>query len=220
MRRIVPRIIAVALLCVATNWARCEDAKLVVQLDTTEVPELRPWGEAAQRLLLEWHPRISNLLPSKGFEPQRRVELRIRKSDKGVGGTSGHRIGVSSSWIEKHPDDFGMIIHELVHVIQRYPDPDPGWITEGIADYLRWAIYEGKPQAWFPAGRHEQGYQAGYRVAAGLFLWLETDVAPGIVKRLNTSMRNRAFDTMIFTDATGKSLDGLWADYVQARTET
>ena len=219
MRRMVPRIIAIALFCVATNWARCEGAKLVVQLDTTEVPELRSWGEAAQDLLLEWHPRIANLLPSKGFDAPKRIELRLRKSDKGIGGTSGHRIGVSSHWIEKHPDDLGMVIHELVHVIQAYPDPNPGWVTEGIADYLRWAIYEGKPQAWFPAGRHEQGYQAGYRVAAGFFLWLETDVAPGIVKRLNTSMRNRAFDTMIFTDATGKSLDGLWADYVQARTE-
>lgn len=109
---------------------------------------------------------------------------------------------------------------ELVHVIQAYPDPDPGWITEGIADYLRWAIYKGKPQAWFPAGRQEQGYQAGYRVAAVFFLWLETDVAPGIVKRLNTSMRNRAFDTMIFTDATGKTLDALWAEYAKTRAES
>ena len=32
-----------------------------------------------------------------------------------------------------------------------YPDFDPGWLTEGIADYIRWHLYEEKPLDWmFP----------------------------------------------------------------------
>ena len=27
----------------------------------------------------------------------------------------------------------------------RDPSPNPGWVTEGVADYIRWASYEKKP---------------------------------------------------------------------------
>jgi hypothetical protein len=45
-------------------------------------------------------------------------------------------------------------------VIQAYPDPDPGWITEGIADYLRWAIYE-STEAWKCSGGCDPSAFAG-----------------------------------------------------------
>jgi len=35
--------------------------------------------------------------------------------------TSGATIQISVDWITKHPDDFGLVIHELTHVIQNYP---------------------------------------------------------------------------------------------------
>ena len=40
-----------------------------------------------------------------------------------------------AQWISDHPDDFGMVIHELIHVIQAYPaaGDKPGWLVEGIA---------------------------------------------------------------------------------------
>ena len=50
-----------------------------------------------------------------------------------VGGTAGARIGVSSGWVKKRPGDFGLVIHELVHVIQDYRGGGVGWVTEGIA---------------------------------------------------------------------------------------
>ena len=45
-----------------------------------------------------------------------------------------YRIALFAS---EHPEDTGMVIHELTHIIQNYPSPDPGWVTEGIADYIR-----------------------------------------------------------------------------------
>ena len=163
--------------------------------------------------MLEWHPRFTNLLASKEFAPPTRMELVLQKSDKGIGGTSGSRVVVSSHWIEKHPEDIGLVVHELVHIIQGYPSPHPGWVTEGIADYLRWAIFEGKPQEWFPISAKEQGYRDSYRVTAGFFLWLESDRAPGIVRRLNAAMRAGAYEDTIFEKAAGAPLDELWKEY-------
>jgi hypothetical protein len=53
-------------------------------------------------------------------------------------------ITISGKWITEHPDDLGMVIHELVHVVQGYPNSrhKAGWLVEGIADYIRWWRYE------------------------------------------------------------------------------
>ncbi len=203
-------------LCVRFTYS--EDSKVLVELDTSEVPEMKEWGETAKRLLEEWHPRIANLLPTKDFVPPAEMALKLKKSEKGVGGTTGTRIQVSSHWIRKHPEDLGLVVHELVHVIQRYPKNKHGWLTEGIADYIRWAIYEGKPQAWFPAPRKPGGYKQGYRITAGFFLWLESDASPGIVKKLNTAARNRKYDDEIFLKETGRPLETLWDEYKKARS--
>lgn len=59
------------------------------------------------------------MVASKGFVPPSEMELVFRKSNEGIGGTSGNRIVVSSHWIEKHPEDIGLVVHELVHIIYR-----------------------------------------------------------------------------------------------------
>lgn len=200
------------------------NAQVIVHLDVNDVndvPMLVDWGNQAKELIEQWHQRIANLIPTKGFDVPTEVWLRIRKSNRGVAATSGGRISVSSGWIEGHPEDIGCVHHELVHVIQNYGGRRvPGWITEGIADYLRWAIYEGKPQDWFPLTDRHKGYEASYRVTGGFFLWLESDPAPGIVNKLNTAVRKGAYaDESWFEQQTGQKIDELWADYVKYRNE-
>ena len=65
-----------------------------------------------------------------------------------------------------------MIVHEAVHVVQLYPEFGPGWVAEGIADYIRWYLYEKKPLEWFPIGEEEKGYEVAYRIIGGFFLWV------------------------------------------------
>ncbi len=190
-----------------------EDPRVAVELDAAETPHLKKWGEDARDLVLEWHPRLVNLLPTDGFEPPRAITLRIRKSDEGIGWTSGTTITLSSHWLEKHPDDTGLVVHELVHAVQSYPAGGPSWVTEGIADYLRWAIYEGKAQDRFPRPKERRGYRQGYQVAAGFLLWLESTVSPGIVKKLNTAMRRGSYSDGIFEKEAGRPLDELWNAY-------
>ena len=191
---------------------------LTVNLDVSATPDLKDWGEKARRTVIQWYPRLCNVLPTKGFTPPCTVTLRFKKTDKGIAGTSGSLIVISSHWVESHPEDIGFVVHELTHVVQDYGNSGgPWWITEGIADYIRWAIYEGKPLAWFPRPRKSGAYKQGYRVTAGFLLWLESDKAPGIVKKLNTAMRRHAYSDAVFKDATGQSLDALWNEYAHVR---
>jgi len=50
-------------------------------------------------------------------------------------------------------------------------------------------------------------------VAGGFLYWLETDRAPGIVKKLNTAMRNQTCTAEIFKRETGLTLNELWNAY-------
>ena len=188
-----------------------------VNVDTSAAPELREWCSRARSELTVWQPRISNLLSSEGFVPPAAISLGVKKADEGIGGTSGTNIALHSGWLIKHTDYLGMVIHELTHVIQRYPKPEPGWITEGIADYIRWAIYEGKPPAWFPAPHTTNDLTRGYRMTAGFLLWMETGPCPGIVRRLNRMMREQNYTERVFTECSGKSLRALQEDYIHAR---
>jgi hypothetical protein len=45
---------------------------------------------------------------------------------------------------EDLPNDYkGMMAHELTHIVQHYGDGiGPGWLVEGIADYVRHKYYE------------------------------------------------------------------------------
>jgi Peptidase of plants and bacteria len=193
---------------------QAEESKLEVIVDASETPELKEWAEQAGKLIEKWHPRVTNLLASKDFTPPQKVTLKMKKTDEGIAYTSRDVITVSSHWIEKHPDDIGLVVHELAHVIQSYPRGAPGWLVEGIADYVRWPIYEGKTQEYFRRPKAEQGYKQSYQVAAGFLLWLESDEAPGIVKKLNAACRNRKYSEEIFQQETGKTLDQLWDAYV------
>lgn len=210
------------MLLLSTFCAAWTCADVRVTLDVEEIkdsPELTKWADNAKKLIEEWHPRITNLIPTTDYEAPTEIRLVFRKTDKGIAWTSGTTITCASAWIEKHPDDIGLVFHELVHVIQQYKGRVPSWAMEGIADYLRWAIFEGKPQQWFPYSRKEDGYHDSYQVTGGFFLWLETNRCPGIVSKLNTAARKGEYKESLFTEYTGgASLQALWADYLKDRT--
>lgn len=184
-----------------------------IELDSREVPELRPWGEEAAARAGEWWPRLRNLLDSPEPAPET-IQLVLKQSDQGVAHRSGDRIEVMSGWVRAHPEDLGLVIHELVHVIQNYPTGEPRWLIEGIADYLRWAIYEGWPLQRFPRPEEPAGYAQGYQATAGFLLWLEQGPAPGIVRRLDRALRANAYRDSLFEDWAAAPLDQLWRAYL------
>jgi hypothetical protein len=111
-------------------------------VDVKDAPEMKEWAEKSARLCEQWYSRINDDLKSERFQPPRRVRMTIKKMN-GVAYTSGARITGSAAFFKQHPDDFGAMIHETVHVVQGYRLPgNPGWLVEGIADYIRFFKYE------------------------------------------------------------------------------
>lgn len=187
---------------------------VTITLDLAAAPELREWAIRAAHHAIEWHPRLAALLASDGFEPARDITLIFKKME-GVAYRAGRTITISTKWIHDHPDDFGMIVHELTHVIQDYPRGNPGWLVEGMADYVRYYVAEpGSPRGRFNAQR--QSYRSGYQPAAGLLNWLERTAGPGIVTKLNRAMRDGTYSAARFREITGDDPDVLWERFKQS----
>jgi Peptidase of plants and bacteria len=207
-------LMPLALLVCAACWLRADEkpATIDIRLDVSQAPEMKDWGEKAQKLCVEWYPKILTRLESK--DKPRPVTLVFKKDKKGIAWTVKDTITISADWIKKHPDDFGMVIHELTHVVQAYPANDAGWLVEGIADYIRYHHFE--PRKGEPHVDAKSSYKEGYGTAAAFLAWVEKTQDKTIIVRLNTALHDGKYKPEIFKDATGKDLDALWAAYVKA----
>lgn len=131
---------------------------------------------------------------------------------------SGGEITISGKWIKEHPDDLGLVIHELVHVIQQYPhfEGKPGWLVEGIADYIRWWRYE--PEA--PRRRPDPAkanYTDSYRTTGWWLGWVSQKYDRRLVPALDRALRNKQDPMPIFKAMTGKTPEELWKEFVEAK---
>ncbi len=189
-----------------------------VQVDTSEVPDLEPWGAKAKALVEKWHPIIADLLKSDGFTPPSEVKIVFKKDMKGVAFTSGNTITIAGDWIKKSPDDYGMVVHELTHVIQSYrrTKRNDGWLVEGIADYVRFFKYEPKTKLR-PVTKPNASYREGYRTTASFLAWIEKTQDKDIVAKLNNALRKSEYKDELFKDSTGKSLDDLWTAFLASQ---
>src|SRR5262245_52058641 len=121
--------------CLLLGWpgrgpAEDRPVPVKVSVDTTEVPNLADWGKKAKGLVEKWHPAITELLKSDGFTPPAEVKLVFKKEMKGVAYARGNTIVIAADWVTKHPDDYGMVVHELTHVIQAYRrNRGAGWLV-------------------------------------------------------------------------------------------
>ena len=188
-----------------------------VQVDTSEAPDAEPWGAKAKALVEKWQPIIADLLKSDGFTPPSEVKIVFKNDMKVPAYASGNTITIAADWIKKHPDDYGMVVHELTHVVQSYPRSkrNDGWLVEGIADYVRFFKYE--PETKLGPIHADANYRQGYRTAARFLDWIEKTHDKDIVVKLNQALRKSEYKDEMFKDVTGESLDELWADFLKAQ---
>lgn len=193
-----------------------------VDIDAGAAPQVRSWLETVQPLCVTWYPQVVELLDTPGFAPPRSLLLR---SEPTLGGgprkvgtpavTSGTVITVGADWITLHPEDTGLVLHELVHVVQSYPNGEPWWVTEGIADWVRYQRFERLDPRARPEARG-RSYRDGYAVTAAFLEWIEATYGIGLVAILNTAMRKSAWTPAIFSATTGADVDELWAGFARA----
>lgn len=185
-----------------------------VVIDVSDFPESRAWGEAAKALVTSWYGGVTELLATKDFKSPRQIKLVIKREISAPAWASGDTITISGKWITEHPDDLGMVIHELVHVVQQYPDGKnkPGWLVEGIADYVRWWRYE--PEA--PRPRIDFGkasYRDSYRTTAAFLAWASRTHDMRLVPALDGALRKGEDPMPEFKRLTGKTVDELWTQF-------
>ncbi|MFD2286153.1 secretory protein [Pedobacter petrophilus] len=135
---------------------------------------------------------------------------------KAVAEASGNRILFSAGYLNAHPTDIDVVTHETMHIVQGYGySAGPVWLTEGIADYVRYQYgVDNVGSKWsLPAYNAKQSYQNSYRITARFFAWLEQNIKPGLVATLDQQLRAHQYTEQSWNSLTGKSIDQLWEEY-------
>jgi len=203
-----------------------------VEIDVSDFPEGKAWAERAKALVENWYGPLTALLATDGkdpvtgeltgrpFKPYSKIRLVFKKEISAPAWASGGEITVSGKWITEHPDDLGMMIHELTHVLQSYPhfEGKPGWLVEGIADYTRWWKYE--PELHATRGRTKPDfskakYSDSYRTTAVWLAFVSKKYDMRLVPCLDLELRSGRDPMPIFKKLTGKTADELWDEFAK-----
>ena len=137
------------------------------------------------------------------------------KEMAGVAFWDGKAITVSRRYATQHPDDVFLVVHELTHVLQGYRQT-PGWMTEGIADYVRFGIAEGG-RFGIRIDPLKNKPRDSYRVTGYLILQAEKRY-PGLVKKLHLAgVAGADVEKTWVEQCGGKSVDEVWAECVLAK---
>src|SRR5262245_35053714 len=177
-------------------------------LDVSDAPEMKEWGEKVVRICERSYPMINDELKSDGFKPATQITMTLKKDYRGVAATGGTRITGSAKFFQDHPDDVGAMVHETVHVVQRYRTRNnPGWLVEGIADYVRFFKFEpGK------IGRNNPDrvrYNGSYRVTAAFLNYATENYDKDLVKKLNKAMCDGEYKEDLWKEFTKKTVQEL-----------
>ncbi len=139
------------------------------------------------------------------------IFMTIKKDMKIPAFCSGSRVTVNADWLRSHPDDIGVLTHELTHAVQAYPPSEHGWLVEGIADYARSKFGPAKQPGWSLPARlsRQQNYKDGYTVTAKFLDWVEKR-HPGTVDKIHRNLQANKFVIEDFERATGRNVQALW----------
>lgn len=187
--------------------------------DTAEHKALEAWSSVLARLAEGWWRTITASLASPGFAPVDQITIDFDEIHiPGVPAlTRGAVIVVDARGLLarlRDPDALAMIAHEMVHVAQRYPHA-PGWLVEGIADYMRYYVLipDDPSRAFQPQGAT---WHDGYQATAGFLDWAE-QAHPGTVTQLNAALRAGEDGEALLRAAIGQPLQQAWTAYLDSK---
>lgn len=170
----------------------------------------------ADRMVETFFAVYPQLVATFNPEAPTRVTFIMDPDLPAVAGAGGDVVMYNSAHFAEHPHDTDVVTHEVMHLVQAYGDRGaPGWLTEGIADYVR-HVYgvDNAAGGWaLPPFSPDQSLQDGYRGAARFLLWLEAHGHAGIVRTLDSRLRAGTYSESDWRDITGRGLPELWAAY-------
>ncbi|PUZ19955.1 Peptidase [Chitinophaga costaii] len=149
-------------------------------------------------------------------ESLKKVFFIIDPAYKGVAATGGGVARYNPEWLTKNPEDIDVVTHEVMHIVQAYPNGSgPGWLTEGIADYVRaeYGVNNTAAKWSLPDYKDTQSYKNSYRITARFLQWLVKNKNPEMVDKLDAAMRNKTYTNDIWKQLAKADLDTLWKEY-------
>lgn len=166
-----------------------------------------------QETFFQVYPKLTKAFNKKAVKE---VTITVDTAYDGVAYAHNGRVTIAQAWLVKNPGDVDVVTHEVMHLVQAYPPRSgPGWLVEGIADYVRYKYGVDNTGAnWsLPDLKPEHHYTNSYRITARFLDWVERTQRKGIVKKLDSALRNREYSADLWKQLTGSSLDELWNAY-------
>lgn len=189
-----------------------------IEIVTDEAPDLKEWAEGARTLAQGWFPHVCQLLSTQDYKAPAKIKFIFREKIDPPAYATGNEIHFKADWLRSHPDDVGIVIHEMTHLIQAYPGNrhNTGWLVEGIADYIRWWRFEPEaPRTKIDFSKAK--YTDAYRTTAHFLAWSSQKYDARLVPALDLNLRKAEDPMPTFKALTGKSADELWAEFAQAQ---
>ena len=90
---------------------------------------------------------------------------------------------------------------------------NPGWLVEGIADYVRWYKYEPQSHGADIRDPSRVHYNDAYRPTANFLNWVSGKYDKDLVVKFNTVMRQGKYSDDLWKEYTGKTADELGEEW-------
>ena len=132
-----------------------------------------------------------------------------------VAAYGGGVMTVNSKWCREHPEDTGLTVHEMAHVIQSMSSYNPVWLVEGIADYIRWVKFEPQNHK-LRLNVQTASYRDSYRTTGTFLAWCEIHYDSALVRKLNDAIRFGTYNEDLWKKYCGKDVGTLWAEFLAA----
>jgi len=201
-----------------------------ITIDTTETPDLTDWAQKELAPVVRiWYPKLVKMLPSEGYEAPRRVSITFSARMQGVAATGGTRVRCAAAWFRQNlqGEAKGAVVHELALVVQNYgiarrnsPNATrtPGWLVEGICDYIRWFLYEPQTHGADITARNiaRAQYDGNYRISGNFLNWVTQTYDKDIVRKLNAAAREGKYSEELWKAATGHTVQELGDEWKAA----
>jgi len=176
-------------------------------------------------LISDWHLRLVRDFGSREMRIPAEITIRFRADMGGACVTTANdEISINQAWCRGRLDNDvpGTLIHELMYLVQQYKGSYPSWLQQGLADYVRWYLFEGAGDACdFPDwSADEVRYDGSYRYTANFLNWVSKKYGDSVIKKIDAACRAGWYREDLWQELTGRSVADLGAEWKRSKGQT
>jgi hypothetical protein len=176
--------------------------------------------------LKTWYPKMVGVLAGGEYNPDNTFEIKFSRTS-----AAGFSVStVVANWhsqglptvvtinpdfyaSEGRPYLYSMVMNSVMEATHHDTVAQPAWLDNGINGYTTYQILGTEKYRYAVAGSY---YNASVRETAKFMAWLRQKYGPAIIQKLASSVVFNRYSDSIFSQATGKSLAQLQAEWQPA----